>query len=202
MSNYLSYADYKYFMFRDFQSRNILVKDEAVYFIDYQGGMKGALQYDVASMLWQARAALPEDWKNSLLEYYMDCVESLLDREIDRSRFTDRYNGYVLIRLLQVLGAYGFRGLFERKAQFLTAIPLGLQNLREFLLTKKINTTLPEFERVLALVTEEEVVSRFQPFRATEDTPLVVHINSFSFKKQIPPDESGNGGGYVFDCRG
>ena len=202
LSNYLSHADYKYFMFRDFQSRNILIKDEKVYFIDYQGGMKGALQYDVASMLWQARAALPDEWKNNLLDYYMDCVEETLQNKIDRERFTNQYDGYVLIRLLQVLGAYGFRGLFERKAQFLTSIPLGLNNLKQFLLNIKIGIELPEFERLLSLITEDEIISRFEPIKADAETPLVVHINSFSFKKEMPTDESGNGGGFVFDCRG
>jgi aminoglycoside/choline kinase family phosphotransferase len=202
LSNYLNHADYKYFMFRDFQSRNILIKDEKVYFIDYQGGMKGALQYDVASMLWQARAALPEEWKNNLLDYYMDCVEETLQNKIDRDRFINQYNGYVLIRLLQVLGAYGFRGLFERKAQFLTSIPLGLNNLKQFLLNTKIGIVLPEFERLLSLITEDEIISRFEPIKADAETPLVVHINSFSFKKEMPTDESGNGGGFVFDCRG
>src|SRR5271154_3309234 len=153
LSNYLSHADYKFFMFRDFQSRNILIKDEKVFFIDYQGGMKGALQYDVASVLWQARAALPEEWKNDLLDYYMDCVEEKLQNKINRKRFVNRYDGYVLIRLLQVLGAYGFRGLFERKAQFLTSIPLGLSNLKQFLLNTKIGIELSEFERLLSLIT-------------------------------------------------
>ncbi len=202
LSNYLSHADHKYFMFRDFQSRNILIKNERVFFIDYQGGMKGALQYDVASMLWQARAALPEEWKNNLLDYYMDCVEEMLQNKIDRVRFINQYNGYVLIRLLQVLGAYGFRGLFERKAQFLTSIPLGLNNLKQFLLNIKIGIELPEFERLLSLITEDEIISRFEPVKADAETPLVVHINSFSFKKEMPADESGNGGGFVFDCRG
>jgi aminoglycoside/choline kinase family phosphotransferase len=202
LSNYLSYADYKYFMFRDFQSRNILIENEKIHFIDYQGGMKGALQYDVASMLWQARAALPEEWKNNLLDYYMNCVEEILQKKIDRERFSNQYNGYVLIRLLQVLGAYGFRGLFERKAQFLTAIPLGLNNLKQFLLSKKIDINLPEFERLLSLITEDEIISRFEPIKANAETPLVVHISSFSFKNEIPKDESGNGGGFVFDCRG
>jgi len=114
LSNYLSHVDHKYFMFRDFQSRNVMVKDDEVYFIDYQGGMKGALQYDVASLLWQAKAELSDDWKNNLLEYYMACVEEILQEPVDRIRFIGQYNGYVLIRLLQVLGAYGFRGLFNQ----------------------------------------------------------------------------------------
>ena len=202
LSTYLTYVDHKYFMFRDFQSRNVMIKDEQAYFIDYQGGMKGALQYDVASMLWQAKAELSDEWKNNLLEYYMDCVEDILQETIDRARFTAQYNGYVLIRLLQVLGAYGFRGLFERKAHFLTSIPLGLRNLQWFVSNKRIGIVLPEFERLLNIIVEDEIIQRFQPTTATETTPLVVKINSFSYKKGLPVDESENGGGFVFDCRG
>ena len=202
LSTYLTHVDHKYFMFRDFQSRNILVDREKVHFIDFQGGMKGALQYDVASMLWQAKAELSDEWKNSLLDYYMDCVEDLLSTKIDRTRFVSQYNGYVLIRLLQVLGAYGFRGLFERKAHFLTSIPLALRNFKWFLANKQVGIVLPEFERMLGLMVEESVIHRFEPLRANENTPLVVHINSFSYKNGIPEDKSGNGGGYVFDCRG
>jgi hypothetical protein len=202
LSTYLTHVDHKYFMFRDFQSRNIMVKEGKVHFIDYQGGMKGALQYDVASMLWQAKAELSDAWKDGLLDHYMDCVDKILDTEIDRGRFVSQYNGYVLIRLLQVLGAYGFRGLFERKAHFLTSIPLALRNLSSFLTHKQVGIVLPEFERMLKLMTEEQVINRFEPLRADENTPLVVHINSFSYRKGIPADESGNGGGFVFDCRG
>lgn len=202
LSTYLTHVDHKYFMFRDFQSRNILIRDEQTYFIDFQGGMKGALQYDVASMLWQAKAELPDEWKNSLLEHYMDYVEELLNKKIDRLRFVSQYNGYVLIRLLQVLGAYGFRGLFERKAHFLTSIPLALRNFKWFLYNKQVGIVMPEFERLLGLIVEEEVIHRFEPLRANDQTPLVVHINSFSYRQGIPPDPSGNGGGFVFDCRG
>jgi aminoglycoside/choline kinase family phosphotransferase len=198
----LSVVDHKYFMFRDFQSRNIMIKNGSIHFIDYQGGMKGALQYDVASMLWQAKAELPDDWKNGLLEYYMDCVEEVLGQNIDRQRFVRQYRGYVLIRLMQVLGAYGFRGLFERKAHFLISIPLGLKNLRSFLQNHFTERDLPEYERVLHLIVEDQVIQRFVPLRASAETPLVVHINSFSYKKVIPSDTLGNGGGFVFDCRG
>jgi aminoglycoside/choline kinase family phosphotransferase len=200
---YLAKVKYKYFMFRDFQSRNIMVKDNEVHFIDYQGGMQGALQYDVASLLWQAKADLPDDWKTNLLDYYMGCVEEILKEPIDRVRFESQYNGYVLIRLLQVLGAYGFRGLFERKAHFLTSIPLALRNLRWFLENKKTGIVLTEFERMLSLIVEDEVIHRFEPIQATATTPLVVKVNSFSYKKGgIPPDLTENGGGFVFDCRG
>jgi len=202
LSTYLTHVDHKYFMFRDFQSRNILIDQDRVHFIDFQGGMKGALQYDVASMLWQAKAELPDAWKNQLLEHYMDSVEILLNKKIDRLRFVSQYNGYVLIRLLQVLGAYGFRGLFERKAHFLTSIPLALRNFKWFLTHKQVGIGLPEFERLLGLIVDEEIIRRFEPVQAIESTPLVVHINSFSYRKGIPMDGSGNGGGFVFDCRG
>jgi aminoglycoside/choline kinase family phosphotransferase len=203
LSSYLNHADHKYFMFRDFQSRNIMIQNNEPHFIDYQGGMKGALQYDVASLLWQAKADLSDEWKNELLQYYIDCVENELAEAVDRTRFVSQYNGYVLIRLLQVLGAYGFRGLFERKAHFLTSIPLALKNLKAFLLHNKMGISVPEFERILSLIVEDEIVYRFEPVKATEETPLVVNIKSFSFLKSgYPKNVSDNGGGFVFDCRG
>ena len=116
--------------------------------------------------------------------------------------FRIQYNGYVLIRLLQVLGAYGFRGLFERKAQFLTSIPLALKNLKWFIENQSLGIIVPEFMRVLQLCVSDEVIEQFTPLQANEDTPLVVKIQSFSYKKGCPVDDSGNGGGFVFDCRG
>ncbi len=203
LSNYLSHTEYKYFMFRDFQSRNIMVKpDDSVHFIDYQGGMKGAPQYDLASLLWQARANLPDDWKQYLLEEYIDIFEKVVDELIDRESFRSQYNGYVLIRLLQVLGAYGFRGLFERKAHFLTSIPLALQNLKWFVDNQNVGISVPEFKKVLEICISDEVIKEFTPVQATPETELVVTINSFSYKKGIPADISDNGGGYVFDMRG
>lgn len=203
LSTYLTHTEYKFFMFRDFQSRNIMVQpDKSVAFIDYQGGMKGAPQYDVASMLWQARANLPDDWKNNLLNDYMDSFESLIGHPLNRTVFQSQYNGYVLIRLLQVLGAYGFRGLFERKAQFLTSIPQALNNLKWFINNQSLGIAVPEFKKVLDICISDEIVNRFTPLRATENTPLVVTINSFSYKKGLPQNPSTNGGGYIFDCRG
>ena len=210
LSNYLSHTEYKFFMFRDFQSRNIMVAPavreaagEAVHFIDYQGGMKGAPQYDVASLLWQARANLNDEWKQQLLDDYMDAFAKIIEQPIDREVFRTQYNGYVLIRLLQVLGAYGFRGLFERKAHFLTSIPLALQNLKWFIAHYSVGIALPEFKRVLELCTSDEVIQEFTPVQATNETPLVVSINSFSFiKTGYPADETSNGGGFVFDMRG
>lgn len=203
LANYLTHTEYRFFLFRDFQSRNILVReDDRVGFIDFQGGMKGAPQYDVASLLWQAKAALPAGWKERLLEDYLDAFSALLPAPPDRTLFRSQYHGYVLIRLLQVLGAYGFRGLFERKAHFLTSIPLALHNLRDFLGASSLGLVLPELRRVLELCTSDEVIEQFTPIQATEETPLVVKICSFSYKKGYPDDDSGNGGGFVFDCRG
>ncbi len=202
LSTYLTKTEYKYFMFRDFQSRNIIVNNGGLGFIDYQGGMQGALQYDVASLLWQAKAELSDDWKDRLLLFYMNTIDGLLEKPINRQIFTSQYNGYVLIRLLQVLGAYGFRGLFERKAHFLTSIPLALKNLKWFVENKRIGLALPEFDRMLNIIVRDEIIQQFQPVQANESTPLVVKISSFSYRNGIPPDETGNGGGFVFDCRG
>ena len=189
-------------MFRDFQSRNIIVQNDQVHFIDYQGGMQGALQYDVASLLWQAKAELSEEWKDRLLEYYMDQVDPLLEEPVDRITFVSQYNGYVLIRLLQVLGAYGFRGLFERKAHFLASIPLALQNLKFFIEHKRVGIVTPEFDRVLKLVVDQNMINKFVAPQANENTPLTIEVNSFSYKRGIPVDDTENGGGFMFDMRG
>lgn len=202
LGSFLNQTRFKYFMFRDFQSRNIIVNNGEVYFIDYQGGMKGALQYDVASLLWQAKANLSDEWKIELNNYYMDQVDKLLSVKIYRDLFLNQYKGYVLIRLLQVLGAYGFRGLFERKAHFLTSIPLALNNLKYFVRNRNIGLELPEFEKILSIICSEEIINRFTPPTATEQTPLIVEINSFSYRNGIPKDNTNNGGGFVFDCRG
>jgi aminoglycoside/choline kinase family phosphotransferase len=203
LSNYLTHTEYKYFMFRDFQSRNILINNnDSLHFIDYQGGMKGAPQYDVASMLWQARANLPDEWKENLLTDYMNAFENLIISAVDRSIFRSQYNGYVLIRLLQVLGAYGFRGLFERKAQFLTSIPLALKNLKWFFENQSLGIAVPEFGKVLSICIGDDVIEQFTPLQANEQTPLLVKVCSFSYRQGIPQDDSGNGGGFVFDCRG
>ncbi len=204
LSNYLSHTEYKFFMFRDFQSRNIMIKqDGGVGFIDYQGGMKGAPQYDVASLLSQAKANLTEEWKQNLLEDYINSFEAIVEETVDRDVFRSQYNGYVLIRLLQVLGAYGFRGLFERKAHFLTSIPLALNNLKSFITHHSIGIAVPEFKKVLEICISDEVIAEFTPIQATAETPLTVAINSFSFLQQgYPKDETSNGGGFVFDMRG
>ncbi len=202
LSDQLASKDFNYFLFRDFQSRNIMVQDDEVYFIDFQGGMQGGLSYDVASLLWQAKAELSQEWKDRLLAYYIKEVQQLLPTSLDLQAFKKQYNGFVLLRLLQVLGAYGFRGLFERKAHFLASIPLGLQNLKNFLTTIDLSKETPVFASILNWMVSDEVTSRFTPPIANEDTPLQVTIHSFSYKKGIPEDPTENGGGFVFDMRG
>jgi aminoglycoside/choline kinase family phosphotransferase len=202
LSDQLASKDLNHFLFRDFQSRNIIVSNDEVYFIDFQGGMQGGLSYDVASLLWQAKAELSNEWKEKLVDYYISEVQKLLPSKMDEAKFRKQYNGFVLLRLLQVLGAYGFRGLFERKAHFLTSIPLGLNNLKNFLAVSPISNDTPVFAGILNWMVSDEVVQRFTPPVANEQTPLVVTINSFSYKKGLPKDETENGGGFIFDMRG
>lgn len=202
-SNMLMAPAFQFFMFRDFQSRNIMVQGDEIFFIDFQGGMKGALPYDVASLLWQAKANLSDEWKEKLLAHYLDEIKKRINPEFSDQEFHDVYLGYVLIRLLQVLGAYGFRGLFERKAHFLTSIPLALKNLRHFIALHPLKNNLPVMQQLLHSITEDDVIARFENRKADENTPLTVRINSFSYiRNGYPKDPTKNGGGFVFDCRG
>ena len=195
--------EYQYFMFRDFQSRNIMVKDKTIFFIDFQGGMKGALPYDLASLLWQAKANLSDEWKASLVDHYLNELNKWMKPSFSKADFMKVYEGYVLIRLLQVLGAYGFRGLFERKAHFLTSIPLALQNLKSFLQNHTVANAFPTLSNLLERITTSDVIARFENQKATPETPLVISIKSFSYiQNGYPKDPTKNGGGFVFDCRG
>lgn len=202
LATYLTKTEYRYFMFRDFQSRNIMVQNDDVFFIDYQGGMLGAPQYDVASLLWQAKANLSIEWKADLLQHYIASFEKVLNKPVQQNIFKSQYNGYVLIRLLQVLGAYGFRGLFERKAHFLSSIPLALQNLKQFIAHHSVGIITPELDKVLTWLASDEMIEKFTPIKADEQSKLIVTIQSFSYKKGYPKTDSEHGGGFVFDCRG
>jgi len=196
-SKLLLEADTKYFMFRDYQSRNILINNDQLYFVDYQGGRKGALQYDVASLLFQARVNLSPEIINGLLEFYLK--ELRQTSNVKRQTFLKHYNSYVLIRLLQTLGAYGFRGYYENKSHFLLSIPYALKNLQWLLEDNHLPKKVPELNRVIASILENE---EFEKLESKEiRRKLKVTINSFSYKEGIPKDFSGNGGGFVFDCR-
>jgi len=194
-SDYLLAVDNNAFLYRDFQSRNIMLKDGQVYFIDYQGGRKGALQYDLASLLYDAKANIPEAEREELLEFYLDELNQY--KQVDHEKFKSLFGGYVLIRIMQAMGAYGFRGFYEKKEHFLKSIPFALKNLEILLAKNTIDVKLPELFKVLKAVTESAFLKTISPL----NDRLTVRISSFSYKKGIPHDPSGNGGGFVFDCR-
>lgn len=187
--------DYKTdtFMYRDFQSRNVMVKDNQPYFIDFQGGRKGPLHYDVASFLWQAKANYPAELREELLQTYLKSLKKY--SSVDEKQFRKQLKHFVLFRILQVLGAYGFRGYFEKKPHFLQSIPFAIDNLRT-VLNDCDDNKYPYLTGVLRAMTD---LKQFKEIAVKK--PLVVKVYSFSYKKGIPNDDSGNGGGYVFDCR-
>lgn len=189
-------------MYRDFQSRNILLPEGGgVAFIDYQGAMQGPPQYDLASLLWQAKAGLPDAWKDDLINGYLAALKDLSVR-VEEVHFRRGYVQMVLLRLLQVLGAYGFRGILERKPHFLSSIVPALQSLGRFLEAHPQVPAYPELRSLLERLTGEEVRSRYAVPQPDAPAKLVVDIGSFSYKQGLPPDEGGHGGGFVFDCRG
>lgn len=179
------------FMYRDFQSRNVMLVDNTPYFIDFQGGRKGPIYYDVASFLWQAKANFPSELREDLIKTYVASLSKY--KQVDETEFHNRLRQFVLFRTLQVLGAYGFRGYFEKKPHFIQSVPFALNNLRE-LLSERFSE-YPYLETIL-----REMVN-LQQFADTRKRELEVRVYSFAYKKGIPNDVSGNGGGYVFDCR-
>jgi len=194
-SDYLLSADNHYFMYRDFQSRNIMLKDENIFFIDYQGGRRGPLQYDLASLLYDGKADIPTAVRDELFDFYLDELEKIIT--VDRFEFIRYFKGFVLIRIMQAMGAYGFRGFYEKKEHFLKSIPFALDNLDSLLKKLDLPVELPELVKVLNLV----VHSSFLRSIGQKEHTLTVRVSSFSYKRGIPDDPSGNGGGFVFDCR-
>lgn len=195
-ADYLLQAEMNFFNYRDFQSRNIMLKDGTPWYIDYQGGRQGPLQYDLVSLLYQAKANLPEDVKEQLLDFYLANLEKILPGK--KEDFLQYYNEYILFRTMQVLGAYGFRGKIEGKAHFLQSIPFALQSLRQLLKSKTLHIEMPELLQVLQKVA---AINEYKKYQLPTDK-LTVNISSFSYKKKgIPPDPTDNGGGFVFDCR-
>jgi aminoglycoside/choline kinase family phosphotransferase len=195
LTEFLLTAERDYFLYRDFQSRNVMLRDGQPFFLDYQGGRKGALQYDVASLLFDAKADLPPELRLQLLEHYLETLGKFGGPE--RDDFMRHYYAYVYIRIMQALGAYGFRGFYERKAHFLQSVPYALKNLRWLL----HNVTLPIALPALLEAFHSMLASEKLQGLASEADNLVVRIVSFSFHRGLPKDESGNGGGFVFDGR-
>ncbi len=195
---WLCEAKADFFMFRDFQSRNIMIVDNEPCFIDYQGGRKGPLQYDVASLLFDAKANVPHGLREELLNHYLEQLRNYID--IDYDSFIEYYYGFALIRILQAMGAYGFRGFHEKKPLFLQSIPYAQNNLARLIDQKKFPENIPQLKDVAEQIINAGHFERFS--RADEQhSGLKITIRSFSYKKGIPVDLSGNGGGFVFDCR-
>ena len=214
------------FLYRDFQARNVMLVDGEPRFIDYQGGRKGPYYYDLASFLWQASARYPHKLRRDLVYEYYNSLKDYTEVPPVR-HFANRLSLFVLFRTLQVLGAYGFRGYFEQKKHFIDSIPPAIQNLRELLNSSsrfdypylmeilKQLTELPQFQQIEATASRADgyKTTELNPYKAHPQDgpatfskydaqgPLVVKVYSFSYGKGIPQDESGNGGGYVFDCR-
>ncbi len=197
LAAFLLKAETDYFMYRDFQSRNIMIVNGTPYFIDYQGGRKGALQYDLASLLFDAKANIPFSVKRELLDHYLKTLHNYID--YDEIEFLKYFWGYVLIRIMQAMGAYGFRGFYEKKEHFLQSIPPALENLEWLLNNIKFNVDLPELFTVLKLLVKSDKLKKYGHKPETEK--LTVQITSFAYKNGLPEDYSGNGGGFVFDCR-
>ena len=195
LTDFLLSAPRDYFLYRDFQSRNILLRDGGPFFVDYQGGRKGALQYDIASLLYDAKADLPPELRQDLLDHYLDALGHHI--KLEREAFLRHYYAYVYVRIMQALGAYGFRGFYERKAHFLQSVPYALKNLRWLLHHAELPIALP----TLMGAFQSMLASQKLQGLASEAENLVVRIFSFSFHCEFPKDESGNGGGFIFDGR-
>lgn len=192
---FLLSAPRHYFLYRDFQSRNIMLRNGEPFFLDYQGGRKGALQYDIASLLYDAKADLPPELRQQLLDTYIDRLADFIDMK--REAFMQHYYAYVYARIMQALGAYGFRGFYERKAHFLQSVPYALKNLRWLLHHGELPIALPALMDAFQGMLGSEKLQGL----ASEAENLVVRVFSFSFHHGMPKDETGHGGGFVFDGR-
>lgn len=195
LCKFLLSVPHEYFLFRDFQSRNIMLANKEIFFIDYQGGRKGALHYDLASLLYDAKAEIPHVIREQLLKFYIQELQQHID--VDAEAFTKHYYGYVFIRIMQAMGAYGFRGFYEKKSHFLKSIPIAIDNISFLLKKVGLPIELPELQRILSLLPESEILKAITHQEAT----LHILVSSFAYKNAYPEDPSPNGGGFVFDCR-
>jgi len=186
----------RHFVYRDLQTRNIMVRDDTPWFIDYQGGLQGPLQYDVAKLLYEGKAGLDEATRERLLDHYLTALAEYVP--VQRDSFLTHFRGFVVLRILQGLGAYGYLGLYGRKPQFLARIPPAIADLEGLLASGFLPLDLPELRAVFERLIASETL------RAETRTPatgLTVRVGSFSYKRGVPADPSGHGGGFTFDCR-
>jgi aminoglycoside/choline kinase family phosphotransferase len=199
LTDFLLEAPGDYFLYRDFQSRNVMLREAQPSFVDYQGGRKGALQYDIASLLFDAKADLPPELRQELLDAYLDALSTHI--KLDREAFLRYYYAFVYVRIMQALGAYGFRGFYERKAHFLQSVPYALKNLRWLLHNAVLPVELPTLMSAFQNMLASEKLKRLTPPTQLQTQNLVVRIFSFSFHHELPKDDTGNGGGFIFDAR-
>lgn len=195
LKDYLLDCDCEYFLYRDFQSRNIMLHKNDIYFIDFQGARQGALQYDLASLLYDAKANLSQSLREELLEIYIEELSKYIS--VDRDEFINHFYAYVYIRIMQAMGSYGYRGYFQGKTHFLQSIPYALDNIAFLQKEKRLKLDLPCLNFVFSSMIESEKLKNV----SNDNYHLTLNIKSFSFKKGYPHDTSGNGGGFVFDCR-
>jgi len=188
-----------FFLYRDFQSRNVMLRGAQPFFVDYQGGRKGALQYDIASLLFDAKADLPPDLREQLLDAYLEALSTHI--KLDREAFLRYYHAFVYVRIMQALGAYGFRGFYERKPHFLQSVPYALKNIRWLLHNAKLPIELPTLMSAFQSMLASEKLQRLAPVAQPQTQNLLVRIFSFSFHHDLPKDDTGNGGGFIFDAR-
>lgn len=184
-------APSEYFLYRDFQSRNIMLKNGEPWFIDYQGGRRGARHYDVASLLYDGKADLPPETREELRDYYIGAAG------LDKAEFMRHYPAFVYVRIMQAMGAYGLRGFYERKTHFLLSVPFAVRNIEWLLRNTELPVKLPELTACFKRIAASSYLRQFGQTKLG----LTVRVGSFSFKNGVPMDERGHGGGFIFDCR-
>lgn len=195
-ANFLLDDDMNYFQYRDFQSRNIMVKDGDLFFIDYQGGRRGPCLYDVASFINQAKAAIPQTQRDILFNYYLETLNT--KKEVDVEKLRQRYPAFVLFRIIQTLGAYGFRGYFEHKAHFLQSIPHAIDNLENIL---KVDFNHLNIGHFVSILNQLVAINKTKNEQTDTFEGLTIEITSFSLKNGYPELNFEHGGGFIFDCR-
>jgi aminoglycoside/choline kinase family phosphotransferase len=198
LTAFISKAPSNYFMYRDFQSRNIMVFDGKPFYIDFQGGKQGPLQYDLVSLLYQVKARIPDAFRAELKAHYLNELSKCID--VESIQFDRYYPAFVYLRLMQVLGAYGYRGLIQKKPHFIESIPYALNEIKNLLKNLPLPSGYCELRQVLEAVV---ALAGNYPLPLEKKTgKLLIQVNSFSYKKGgMPYDQSGNGGGFAFDCR-
>jgi len=197
LTDFLLEAKSSFFLYRDFQSRNMMICNDKLFFIDYQGGRQGALQYDVASLLYDGKANIPQKIRELLLDYYVQQLQQKYPQEAND--FKKQYYAFVFIRIMQAMGTYGFRGFYEKKTHFLQSIPYALNNLKWLLNNVQLPIKIPTLWNIYHQLIDSDFFKTDQ--HKSQNQGLTVTIHSFSYKEAVPTDKSGNGGGFVFDCR-